>query len=865
MKRSSGNTKTKGSTEAIDWLSARDAIRHRVSIQQVLNNIGVETEPSGGTHVKALCPLHGEDSPSFYVNVAKDLFFCHGCSTGGDLFKFVELKNNIGFTDAVKWLAHTFNVDLSAHKRQMSQEELKTAAFYRVNEKALEFWRKQDQTPLKKWIEKRGLPASVITQFDLAYASKSPTARDLGTDDATVEALGLNRGFFSSTVAIPLFDLNRRIAGFRYRFINPKKDGPNTISPSGDHPLPIPAFYGLQNALPALRQGEGKLVVVEGEPDVWAVSAGWPAVVGAMGVRLSEEFIRDDLDGYGVRDIVLTPDGDKAGIEWALRTAEKSGSFAVNMRFIQLPEGLDPDDFILKKGQAAFVKLVRNAPYLSEWAALREIDQQKTNTEKLDYITSIRDIVNASRPIEAELIMQTIADRFKIETYVVDDFLKRTESQTGPDYTTVGERIVLAAAIGDHLARYTITAQVGKDAFFSKRHSDLFEVIVQMEEDKTKIGWDTVKSELNKLAMSSIVSTVEELEGLDFKNYEYHLKDVREKAMRRAAVRRLDQLRSELTQSGNKPRIILETGVSDLSQLAVHEKLRIQSSGPLVEATMQTIAERMRSPNLIIGWDLGREWFVLNRILLGLQHPRYFVVAAPQGTGKTAFAGNIVKLVAGGLRVPTLWCTFEMPPEMLQYRMLSSLSGVFEDNIKAGLINSEQMNQISDAAAKLHAMPIYWSQEGRYIEAFEPIVRSYALRHKVKFVVVDYLQLMYSSGERGARYLQLEHISGRIQELAYELDICVLALCQINREGAKSSLAKAEDVGGAYRITQDADHLLILQEKSPDEIEADGMEMGNLRGFLDKNRYGRGDILFPILYEKETLRMREVLPPNARS
>ena len=135
-----------------------------------------------GTSYKGLCPFHGEKSPSFNVNRDRGFFHCFGCGVGGDVFKFIELKEQVGFQDAVRQLAQRFGIPVpemetgdGAHDSAAERESL-----LKMHEIATAYFREQlESAPAARirqyLLEERGLTPDTVARLQLGYA---PPGRD---------------------------------------------------------------------------------------------------------------------------------------------------------------------------------------------------------------------------------------------------------------------------------------------------------------------------------------------------------------------------------------------------------------------------------------------------------------------------------------------------------------------------------------------------------------------------------------------------------------------------------------------------------------------------------------------------------------
>ena len=263
-----------------------------------------------GARFRAVCPFHTEKTPSFYVDPDKQLFYCFGCSTGGDVFKFLMLYEKLEFPEALRLLAGRYSIPLPAPGGPGGSERQKVLA---VNRHALQFFREQLQRPggerARKYLKGRGLESGTIDAFRLGYAPDGWTAlKDhLGRGPAGASGAdrqGLMAGLlaqkqetgrtydrFRERVIFPIFNLADEIIGFGGRLLGdgePKYlNSPETAAFSkGDN------LYGILQAREAIRR-EGYVVLVEGYMDVIALHrAGITQAVATLGTGFTSGHVR---------------------------------------------------------------------------------------------------------------------------------------------------------------------------------------------------------------------------------------------------------------------------------------------------------------------------------------------------------------------------------------------------------------------------------------------------------------------------------------------------------------------------------------------------------------------------------------------
>ncbi|HWB68893.1 MAG TPA: DNA primase, partial [Solirubrobacterales bacterium] len=262
-----------------------------------------------GTRWVGLCPFHEERSPSFSVDAQEKLYHCFGCGVGGDVIKFVEEKEGLGFSEAVEVLADRYGVELeresedpkaeARRQRRRRLEELlgRTATFY-----ASFLWDSKEAGGAREYLAQRGLGEEVLKAFAVGYA---PSAWDqvltrgqrAGFSVEEMRGVGLvQRGKgggeydrFRSRIMFPIRDRRGRTLGFGGRAMRSDQGAKyvNTAETDFFHKSQI--LYGVDMAKAAIAKA-GHAIVVEGYTDVLALhQAGLAETVGVMGTAITEE------------------------------------------------------------------------------------------------------------------------------------------------------------------------------------------------------------------------------------------------------------------------------------------------------------------------------------------------------------------------------------------------------------------------------------------------------------------------------------------------------------------------------------------------------------------------------------------------
>lgn len=357
-----------------------DELVARVPIAQVIGSRGVQLKKAG-TSMKACCPFHNENTPSFHVNAKKNFYHCFGCGVSGNAITFLREHDNLTFVEAVEELAKMGGLEVPRDERVQQQYSLQKHMM-----DSLDFANQQYQQALKEtpadhyvrgYLQKRGLSDEIVERYAIGFA---PDQRDFLSSKANSSDKGMlertrmvsnkyERPFelFQNRLMFPIRNPRGKVVAFGGRTLADDK-AKYINSPESEVFHKSSEIYGLYEALQANRQLE-RLLVVEGYMDVVSLAQfGVSYAVATLGTATN-------ADNLGVllgrcSNIVFCFDGDAAGIQAARKAMENALSLfsdGTQISFLVLPEGEDPDTLIRQEGQAAFEQRVANAEPLSQF------------------------------------------------------------------------------------------------------------------------------------------------------------------------------------------------------------------------------------------------------------------------------------------------------------------------------------------------------------------------------------------------------------------------------------------------------------------------------------------------------------------
>ncbi len=340
-----------------------------------------------GQRYTGLCPFHQERTPSFTVSPEKQFFYCFGCGTGGDALKFIMLRENLTFPEALRKLAERagvkipeVNLDPGAQLRRREQEDA-----WEINKTAAAFYASQLKEkvgePARLYLEKRGITAEVASKFGLGYApSQKDTLlrllkeRKISGEEALRYGLAmrLERGElidrFRGRLIFPITDARGRVVGFGGRALDDVAQPKYLNSPETPYFNKREFLYALHQARDAIRSA-GAAVIVEGYLDaITAHQFGFCNVVASLGTSLTREQARLLLRCTGT--VLIAYDNDAAGTAATLRGLDLLQETGLKIRVMGVPRGKDPDEFLRTAGPEAWEVAVAGAVPLVEFKVL---------------------------------------------------------------------------------------------------------------------------------------------------------------------------------------------------------------------------------------------------------------------------------------------------------------------------------------------------------------------------------------------------------------------------------------------------------------------------------------------------------------
>ena len=422
-----------------------------------------------GREMVGLCPFHDDHRPSFNVNPGKQIFICFACGAGGDVVKFIQIREGLTFPQALQRLASRAGIKIDTRPktqdaRPNTQDEVDPNELARVNAWAAKYFAANLAHPEKgeearKYVAERKLSAQSVKDWQIGLA--------IGTDndllasamrnkipDRLLITAGLAVGSgltladkFVNRLMFSIADVTGRIIAFGGRTL--------TNDPAKYINSPTTALFDKSNALFGLDHARHQIgasdtaIVVEGYTDtIMAHQFGVTNVVATLGTSFTAGHARI-LRRYA-KKVVLLFDSDVAGITAANRALGVALGSRIDIAVASVPEGKDPCDFLLAQGKEPFDRLIENAPdvFTFKWQRLNtDLGTEQTIAGKKQAVEEYLDAVATAfisgnlSAIERGFMLNRLSSIMKLDAREINGELKRRieRTRTSSSYSNTPE------------------------------------------------------------------------------------------------------------------------------------------------------------------------------------------------------------------------------------------------------------------------------------------------------------------------------------------------------------------------------------------------------------------------------------------
>ena len=479
-----------------------------------------------GTDFVALCPFHREKTPSFHISSDKQLYYCFGCGSGGNIIDFVMKIENLDFIDAIKFLAERAGITLEeeVYSPEIQKKHDEREAILKMNKLAAKRYVKNlaedDAKGAREYAFGRGLNREIISSFGIGYAKESWSdlvdyLKESGfTNDEIVRAglavkneKGNVYDKFRNRLMFPVIDVRGNVIAFSGRALD---DSPAKYMNSPETPV----FHKGNNifALNLAKQTSAKdgIILVEGNMDAVSLhSYGFSNAVAGLGTALTDA--QAQLLKRYTPMVYLCYDNDEAGQKACEKAIETLSAAGIKLKVLSYSDAKDPDEYLKKKGAESFKKVISAALSATEYKILniRKKYNLVETGEKVEFINAAAEILAQNEnPVEREIYIKRIASETDISVDSINaqvnkiryDKSRKTYKKAHREVqSTTPERVprdtatplasykaerMLLNIIFFNLAAFKIAkAEITEEEFSDEKHRTLFSQIKKFKEE----------------------------------------------------------------------------------------------------------------------------------------------------------------------------------------------------------------------------------------------------------------------------------------------------------------------------------------------------------------------------------------------
>ena len=386
-----------------------------------------------------------------------------------------------------------------------------------------------------------------------------------------------------------------------------------------------------------------------------------------------------------------------------------------------------------------------------------------------------------------------------------------------PPHDIEAERAVLGALLLNWGAMGDVIGKLRPERFYSLQNQVIFEALTELFSHNIQGDTLTLVDQLrknNKLEQAGGTAYIASLTDTvpSSANIEYYADIVLDRATRRDLIKISSELKAESFELGRESTALLDTAEQRIFALAErNETTVIHDARNIMIKEIEIIDSRYNSKNQFTGIPTG--FGKLDSYTSGFQNSELIIIGARPSIGKTALALSMMQNIALEKNIPCGFFSLEMPYESIGMRILSQESRVPMHKMRSGMLKYEDVKKIQDAAGRWFEAPLYTvDTPNMKLLELRAMARRMVKNHKVKIIFIDYIGLITTENPNAPVYDQMSEVSKSLKALARELEIPIVALCQVARaaEGEPPNLAQLR---GSGSIEQDADVVMFLHRE----------------------------------------------------
>jgi len=446
-----------------------------------------------GANFKACCPFHGEETPSFVVSPAKQIYHCFGCGAGGDSIKFVMEHEKLNYPEALEKLASMTNVSL---EYDSNHKKIDSTIIVRVNEYYQKLLTHNEKS--KEYLKSRGISDFSIEKFEIGYASTSndtinflktnflnlADAKDFGIIDTGQNGLYSR---FIERITFPIYTITGAIVGFGGRTIT-GHNAKYVNSPQTKLFNKSRLLYGYNLAKDTIYK-QKTVIVTEGYLDVIMLhQAGFSNAVATLGTALTADHL--PFLKRGEPKVIIAYDGDKAGLNAAYKASLLLSHSQFQGGVVLFTDGQDPADMVNAKKidelNAMFTKTTPFIVFVLDFI----IDKYNLENpqEKQSALKESNEYLKTLSPILQEEYSRLIARKLNVNSQLIQVQHFENQRSTNINLSSIAiDELTIIKTILDNKELLEIVKEELQPEMF-EIHENEYTMLLTNPEDSSLVG-----------------------------------------------------------------------------------------------------------------------------------------------------------------------------------------------------------------------------------------------------------------------------------------------------------------------------------------------------------------------------------------
>lgn len=441
-------------------------------------------------------------------------------------------------------------------------------------------------------------------------------------------------------------------------------------------------------------------------------------------------------------------------------------------------------------------------------------------------------------------------------------------------YNLEAEQAVVGSVLTDSSSVADAAEMLNPEDFYFANNRMIFSAVLELFNSDEEIDFLTVSEKLKHMRpdrpryRGETVNLLESAGGIDYlkklamsvpttQHVKHYSGIIKEKSILRSLIKSMSRISQKAyNEEGSLSSLLEQSEQSIFDITSSREKNDLMHVSDVLQISYENIAKSIEKKGGITGYDTG--FHELNRVTGGFHGGELIIIAGRPAMGKSTFAVNIVEHMSISEHEPVAIFNLEMPAEQIVNRILCSQALVHNSKIQTGRMEPDDWVKLCDKADRIAMAPLYIDDTSTItVSQIRAKCRRLKQTRGLSAIVIDYLQLMQSSGRSENRQQEIAEISRSLKILAKELDVPIIALSQLKRdsESQKGKRPMLSDLRESGAIEQDADLVMFLNRKYV--VSHDPEDKEKAECIIAKNRHGEiKDI--PLGFKGEYYQFRNV-------